>query len=214
MGNLIDCVTALLLITDLMLLGSSFLSSSIRIVALQGVAVGLLPLLMHEGGPLWRPIILSIAIMSLKGGVFPLVLSRVMREANVRREVEPFVGTTLSIIFGVLALVLSMWLASRLRLSAMIPRSLVIPSGLATMFIGLFVIVSRRKALTQVLGYIVMENGIYALGVALAGGVPLLVELGVLLDAFVAVFIMSIAAYHINREFDHLDVDQLDSLKD
>jgi hydrogenase-4 component E len=152
--------------------------------------------------------------MSLKGGVFPLVLSRVMRDANVRREVEPFVGSTLSIIFGVLAFVFSMWLASRLLLSAMIPGTLMIPSGLATMFIGLFVIVSRRKALTQVLGYIVMENGIYALGVALAGGIPLLVEFGVLLDAFVAVFIMSIAAYHVNREFDHLDVDQLDSLKD
>ena len=79
--------------------------------------------------------------------------------------------------------------------------------------VGLFLIVSRRKAITQVLGYIVAENGIYALGVALVGGVPLLVELGVLLDVFVAVFIMSIAAYHISREFDHIDVDQLDRLK-
>ena len=84
---------------------------------------------------------------------------------------------------------------------------------LATLLIGLFVIVSRRKAITQVLGYIVVENGIYALGVALVGDVPLLVELGVLLDVFVAVFIMSIAAYHISREFDHIDVDQLDRLK-
>jgi hydrogenase-4 component E len=90
---------------------------------------------------------------------------------------------------------------------------LTVPVGLATMLIGLFVIVSRRKAITQVLGYIVVENGIYAVGVALVGGVPLLVELGVLLDVFVAVFIMSIAAYHISREFDHIDVDQLDRLR-
>ena len=90
---------------------------------------------------------------------------------------------------------------------------LLTPAGLATLLIGLFVIVSRRKALTQVLGYIVVENGIYVVGVALVGGVPLLVELGVLMDIFVAVFIMSIAAYHISREFDDIDVDQLDKLR-
>ena len=213
MGNLIDGVTALLLITDLTLLGSSFLSSCIRVVALQGVAVGLLPLLMHERGPLWRPLLLGVAVMILKGGVFPFVLSRAMREADVRREVEPFVGATLSIVCGVLALMLSMWLAARLGLSGIAPGTLIVPAGLATMLIGLFVIASRRKAVTQVLGYIVMENGIFALGVALAGGIPLLVELGILLDAFVAVFIMSIATYHINREFDHIDVDQLNKLK-
>ena len=78
---------------------------------------------------------------------------------------------------------------------------------------GFFLMFNRRKAITQVLGYIVVENGIYAIGVALVGGVPLLVELGVLLDIFVAVFIMSIAAYHISREFDHIDVSQLDKLR-
>ena len=63
------------------------------------------------------------------------------------------------------------------------------------------------------LGYIVVENGIYTIGVTLVGGVPMLVELGVLMDVFVAVFIMSIAAYHISREFDHIDVDQLNQLR-
>jgi hydrogenase-4 component E len=90
---------------------------------------------------------------------------------------------------------------------------LLIPAGLATLLVGLFLIVSRRTAVTQVLGYLVVENGIYAVGVALVGGVPLLVELGVLMDIFVAVFIMSIAAYHISREFDHIDVGQLDRLR-
>jgi hydrogenase-4 component E len=104
---------------------------------------------------------------------------------------------------------------ARLDLSAGLPggSQLAIPVGLATVLIGLFLITSRRKAVTQVLGYIVVENGIYAIGVALVGGVPLLVELGVLLDVFVAVFIMSIAVHHISREFDHMDVDQLNELR-
>jgi hydrogenase-4 component E len=79
--------------------------------------------------------------------------------------------------------------------------------------VGLFLIISRKKAVSQVLGYLVMENGIYILGVSLVMEVPMLVELGVLLDAFVAVFVMCIATYHISREFDHIDVDQLDTLK-
>jgi hydrogenase-4 component E len=64
-----------------------------------------------------------------------------------------------------------------------------------------------------VVGYIVVENGTYTLGMAMVGGVPMLVELGVLMDVFVAVFIMSIATYHISREFEHMDVDQLNRLK-
>jgi hydrogenase-4 component E len=124
------------------------------------------------------------------------------------------VGFTVSIVAGVAALVFSLWVGSRLELPGPVPASsLMVPAGLATLLIGLFVIVSRRKAVSQVLGYIVIENGIYVVGVALVGGVPMLVELGVLMDAFVAVFIMSIAAYHISREFDHTDVDQLDTLK-
>ena len=87
------------------------------------------------------------------------------------------------------------------------------PSALFTVLAGLFVIVARRTALMQVLGFLVLENGIYTFGVGRAGDMPFLVELGVLLDLFVAVFVMGITIYHINREFDHIDTDRLDSLK-
>jgi hydrogenase-4 component E len=78
----------------------------------------------------------------------------------------------------------------------------------------LLLIVSRRKAVTQTLGYLAMENGIYAFGLAFAVEEPLLVEMGVLLDVFVAVFVMGIAIHHISREFDHIDTDRLSALKD
>ena len=158
---------------------------------------------------------LSAGGIAVKGAIFPWLLLRVLREAGVRREVEPFVGHTLSVLVGASSLVFALWVDARLHLPVplAVGSPLTVPVGLATLLIGLFVIVSRRKAVTQVLGYIVVENGIYAFGVALVGGVPLLVELGVLLDVFVAVFIMSIAAYHISREFDHIDVDQLDRLR-
>jgi len=79
--------------------------------------------------------------------------------------------------------------------------------------VGLFVIVTRRTAAKQVLGYLSMENGIYAFGMAFVREEPFLVGVGILLDAFMAVFVMGIAIFHINREFDHIEVDQLDTLK-
>jgi hydrogenase-4 component E len=125
------------------------------------------------------------------------------------------VSHTVSVVVGVAALVFSLWVDAKLALPAMFTAgsALVVPAGLTTLLVGLFVIVSRRKAVTQVVGYIVVENGTFILGMALVGGVPMLVELGVLMDVFVAVFIMSIATYHISREFDHMDVDQLSRLK-
>jgi len=212
-GAGVEAVLALLVITDLLFLGSSRLRSCVRVVAMQGIMVSVLPLLLHGGEGVARAWVLTAGGVVVKGMVFPLVLLRVLREAGVRREVEPFVGHTLSVLVGASALVFALWVEMQLHLPATAAGPLAVPVGLATMLIGLFVIVSRRKAITQVLGYIVVENGIYAVGVALVGGVPLLVELGVLLDVFVAVFIMSIAAYHISREFDHIDVDQLDRLR-
>ncbi len=83
-----------------------------------------------------------------------------------------------------------------------------------SIFAGLFLIVSRKRALSQVLGFLVLENGVYTFGVGLAPQSSLLVEAGVLLDVFVAVFVMGITIFHINREFDHINTDQMSQLKD
>ena len=86
-------------------------------------------------------------------------------------------------------------------------------SSIFLIFVGLFLMISRRNALMQVIGYLVLENGIFVFGVITVVGTPLLVELGVLLDAFVGVFVMGIAIYHITREFGSMDVDRLTELR-
>jgi hydrogenase-4 component E len=152
--------------------------------------------------------------VALKGVVFPWLLTKALRTANVRREVEPLVDYTLSVVIGLVILGGALWVGSRIALPVEAVRTkLVMPAAIATLASGLFLIISRRKALNQVLGYIVMENGIYTLGLVLMGGVHLLIELGVLLDVFVAVFVMGIAVNRISREFDHMDTDQLSTLK-
>jgi hydrogenase-4 component E len=213
-ARLIDPVLVALVITDLWLLGSSRMAACIRTAAAQGLLLGVLTIIVQED-PL-APHILLVASMStvLKAVVFPRLLGWALREAEVRREVEPIGGFTTSILLGVAALGVSLWLGSRLPLPVPVASDLVVPVALFTSLCGLLLILTRRKALSQVLGYLVLENGIYAFGVALALREPLVVELGVLLDVFVAVFVMGITIFQINRGFDHIDTDRLDELKD
>jgi hydrogenase-4 component E len=202
----------LVALVNLALLGSSRLLGCIRLAAVQGLAVGLLPLLIDPVFP--HALVLSFAIVMLKGYVFPRLLTKALREANVRREVEPLVDYTVSVVLGLVFLGFALWVGRRMHVpSETVRTTLMMPVAVATVASGIFLIISRRKALSQVQGYIVMENGIYTLGLGLMGGVHLLIEIGVLLDVFVAVFVMGIAINHISREFDHIDTDQLNSLK-
>jgi hydrogenase-4 component E len=208
-----DLILVLVVLTNLKLLGSSRLGASIRVVAAQGVMLGLLPVLAHVHELSLHFAALAVGTVALKGVVFPWLLFRALREAEVTREVEPYVGYITSILIGLAALAASFWLGGRLPVSTVEPASLLVPSALFSILAGLFLIVARKRAVNQVLGFLVLENGIYTFGVGIVVETPFLVELGVLLDAFVAVFVMGIAVYHINREFDHIEVDRLDRLK-
>ena len=88
------------------------------------------------------------------------------------------------------------------------------PTSLATLFTGFLLLISRRKAITQVVGYLILENGIFIFGILLAEAMPLMVEAGVLLDLLVGVFVMGIVIGQINREFSTLDTEQLSALKE
>jgi hydrogenase-4 component E len=202
-------------VVDFLLLGASRLASCIRLVAAQGVLLGLL--VVAEHGPWaspWRVWVLAIGTTAVKAVVFPYLLRRALREANVRHELEPFLGMVASMLVGVLAFVLALWLGARLPLPGGTASPLHVPVALFTMLVGFMLITSRRTALSQVLGYLVLENGVFAAGLALTDRAPLSVEIGILLDVFVAVFVMGIIIYHINREFDNIDTESLTALKD
>ncbi len=213
MNGLFEAILIFLILSDLLLLGSSRLRNAIRIVALQGVALGALPLLAH-GHVTWHAVLLGLGSAGIKGFVFPALLNRALRDTRANREIEPFVGFILSLLLGVGILALSFGAGARLPLPWEVPSTLLVPAGLFTVWTGLFLIMARRKAITQVLGYVVMESGIFTLGMVLVEAMPLLVELGILLDIFVAVFVMGIIVFQINREFDHIDSDQLSALRE
>jgi len=208
-----NLILVLVVLTNLKLLASSRLGASIRVVAAQGVVLGLLPVLAHVHELSLHFAAMAVGTIALKGVVFPWLLFRALREAEVTREVEPYVGYISSILVGVMVLAASFWLGGRLPVTTAGVSSLLVPSALFSILAGLFLIVARKRAVNQVLGFLVLENGIYTFGVGVVAETPFLVELGVLLDAFVAVFVMGIAVYHINREFDHIETDRLDRLK-
>ena len=209
----IEILMMLLILFDMALLGVSRLRTCITVSSLQGMLLGVFTVFGHTHGITLRILLIAAATFLLKGFVFPRLLRRSIREANAGNELEPYVGYSMSVIAGLVMLGAALWLGARLPLSSAIGIPLVVPAALTTFFTGLFLIIARKNALTQCLGYIILENGIYVIGVAAVVEIPVLVELGILLDASVAVLVMGVAIYHINREFDHNETDRLDTLK-
>jgi hydrogenase-4 component E len=208
-----DAAAVLLVLSGLALLGTGRIGAGIRLVAMQGTLLAVIAIAgQGELATAWS-FTLAGATLLLKGAVFPRLLERARREARVVEELEPFVSYQFSLTSGVALLAVAVWLSHRLAVPAP-AESLNLTVGLFLIFSGLFILVSRRLALGQVLGYIVLENGIALFGLTVAGREPLLIELGILLDVFVAVFVMGIAITHINREFDHIEVDRLTALRD
>lgn len=212
MERLADLLLLLVLLFGFLILGTTRLTTCIRAVAVQGGLLGLLPLVLH---PQWSVHTLGLAAGTIlvKAIVLPWFLIWAIREAAVRREVEPRVGYVASLVLGILAVAVAGAVATRLPVPGA-HSVLLVTTSLACVIMGLQVLATRAKALIQVVGYLMLENGIYVFGLTSLDRVPFLVEVGVLLDVFVGVFIMGIVVFHINREFDSLDSARLTELRD
>lgn len=209
-----NTLSGLLIISCLLLFGSSRLKVSIRIMAVQGMISGLVPFIHTAGNTDAMVWLIGLSGIVFKGIVLPWLLFLVVRRSAIRREIEPFIGFNLSILAGIGMLALSSWLALHLLSAGGGLDPVLLSAALFMVLTGLFLIISRRKAITQVMGYLVMENGIYTLGIGVGSELQSIVELGILLDVSVGVFLMGIMLFHINREFNHIDADQLGELGD
>lgn len=215
MNMAIDLVLTAFLGICLMLSASSRLVHCIRLVALQGILLGVLPLLMWNwgsslpGAEIWGAAFVNIMV---KGVLLPILLVRAMHKAGVKRELEPLAGYSWSLLIVSAAGALALWLSRSLNIPGV--SVLAVPAAAVTVFTGLFIIISRRKALTQSLGFLAFENGIALFGCAMHLEYGFFVELGILLDVLVLVFVMGIAVFQISREFEHIDADRLNLLTD
>ncbi len=213
MNELLNALFVVILTLNLFSLASGRLLSNIRIVAAQGVLLGILPFLV-EGEIGFTVLLSSFAAISLKGFVIPGIMTKALRDVRIKREVEPLIGLMPSTILGAIVTALVFLVFSRYRAAGQDAVSFVIPTAIATILAGFILLTTRYKALSQVLGYLVLENGIYIFSLLLLEGIPFVVEMGMLLDLFVSVFIVSIITNHINRAFSSLDTRVLVSLRE
>ncbi len=213
MTEILNALLMIMLVLNLFALASSRIVTVIRIVAVQGVVLGIIPILMHE--TLTLPVIVAAAAaITVKGALIPGIMLRALRDAQIKREEEPLIGFLPSIILGAVATAATLLLFGPVPLVGQPPGLLIIPTSIATLLVGFILLTTRFKAISQVLGYLVLENGIFVFSLLLIEAIPLVIEMGMLLDLFVAIFVISIITNHINRAFSSLDTRKLVSLKE
>jgi len=213
-----EIILAVLLLIDLALVASSRMLHCIHLAALHGLLIGLFPLAMwdfqHNGIPTLGVLLVALIGGVIKGALLPRLLRHAMDHAKVRRELEPLVGYagSLAIVLALSALAFYLWIRTGVAPAG--TPVLAAPVAFTTMISGLFIVMARKKALTQVVGFLIFENGITVFGLGMAVECGLLVELGILLDVLVLVFVMGIAMFHISREFSHIDANELTHLNE
>jgi hydrogenase-4 component E len=207
----VEALLILVMLVNLFVLGTSRVRAVIHGSAIQGALLGALILALHHGV---RGVAFGLAAIAIKAVVIPGLLHRAMREVVIRREVEPFIGFGTSLVLGAVATALALLFSMGLPLAPEHRGSLLVPAAIATVLTGFLVLTTRRKAITQVVGYLVLENGVFVMGLTLVDAMPFFVELGVLLDLVVAIFVLGIMIHHINRQFSSLDTTHLSRLRE
>lgn len=213
MVQFLDPLLIMALALNFVALGVSRIGAVIKAVALQGLFLGLIPLFIHSEIGIRGFVLMGVTI-ALKGVVIPAFLVHAMRGVNIQQEVRPVVNFMSSLLLGAIGTGLAIAFSHTLPLADEHTNSLLVPVALSTVWAGFLMLTTRKRAINQVLGYLLLENGIFLFGLLLLDAIPFLVEVGVLLDLFTAVFVMGIIIYHISREFPSISTEHLSELKE
>lgn len=216
--TLMDSLLVLVLLLNFHCLITTRLPALIAAVGWQGALLGLCYPLVHGGGHgVWitlRVLLLTAAFVVVKGWVIPRMLLQAMRDAELRWQIVGLIGLVPSLLLGAVGTALAIWFAQSMPLDAQDASHLVVPASLSTAWTGLLILTARRRAVTQVLGYLLLENGIFIFGLLLVEALPLMVELGALLDLFVGVVVMGIILHHVSRTVPTAEHASLTSLRE
>ncbi len=210
---MLDLLIIIVVLSNLRLLATSRLESLIAWTGIQGMVLGVFALLSRWIHLTPDVIVVGLTAFVFKGIVFPLLLFRITKAVRANREADPYVGFIASTLIGLLAFIVCLWLGTRLPIPGNDMSKLVLPATLFSIFCGQFLIISRKNAISQVMGFLVMENGAFMLGVGTLYYAPFLVEIGALLDILVAVLIWSVLIRFMNRAFGNINTHELSHLK-
>jgi hydrogenase-4 component E len=212
-SNLITLLAALMLVLQLLLAVQSMLVTNIRLFALQSLLLAAIAAVVASAYGAWH--VYVVALLTVIGKVFflPWLLERLVRQIKIEQEVRPFVNMPGSMLIcgglTILAYAVVRPVTSLQRLG-----SSTLAVAVALLLTGFFLMINRRKAITQVLALLTVENGVMLAAIALTTyGMPLVVELGVFFDVLVAVMVLGILVYRIRESFDSMDTSKLNQLK-
>jgi hydrogenase-4 component E len=184
----------------------------IKVLAFQGVLLFVIVFYqLSEINPINLALILLETIV-FKSIAVPAFLSYVIKRNRITREAEPFVPNFVSLLIVTLIVLITILLSSTIEDTNINKLSFVV--ALSTLFTGLYIITSRRKIITHVMGYLIIENGVFVFSLAIGNEMPMLVNLGIMLDIFASVLILGIFLNKIGDVFKTVDVDELSNLKD
>ncbi len=211
--NPVDTILSLVLLSVLFSFGSSRLPGLIIVVGFQGIVASIVPLFIgHDisaGG-----MVFTFATLLIRGIIIPLAIYIAIKRVAIRREVEPIISYHASILCGLGLIVAVTYISRQLNLPSIKDYTLLIPTAMALLVAGMFLLMARRNAIAMVLGYIMMENGIYLVGTSFSVRARHIVEFGILLDVLAGVMIMAIILQNIKRTFDDVDTALLRTLKE
>lgn len=213
--QLIDVAAGTMLLTAVLVLWRRELSVIIRVYALQGAALaGVVTVLAVDQASMELGAV-AVGVLVLRAGVLPAVLRRALAAAGPERRVtRPLVNVAASLLAAAALTLLAFAVSRPLVDLAPSAATRAVPVGFAVLLIGFFVLVTRRRALSQVIGFLLMDNGITTVGFLTTAGIGLVVELGVSLDILLAVLVLGVLTGWMQAAFGDTDLDELRELHD
>ncbi len=192
----------------------SSLRSLIRVVAAQGAALGVVALVLGVHRRDTGLIATAAVVLGVKGVAMPLLLTRAGAGGVLGRESRPLVNVPASLVASAVLIVVAFTSARGVARFVGTTAGALVPVGVATLLIGFFVLVARRRPLSQMVGLLLVDNGIALVAFLCTAGVPFLIELGVSLDVLLGVVVLMVLAQHLRIEFGDLELDELQELHD
>jgi len=210
-SNIMQLFIALILVSTFMILGSTRLYSCVRAFGIQSFLLACVATVVGISTGKIDLYIVALLTLIIKAAVIPYIFIYIIHEIKVKREIDLYVGISPSLIIGGILVVISYYLIRSISVITEL-SSFALSASMSLVSIGLFIMISRKKAIMQMLGILIMENGLFLGAISLTNGMPLLVELGIFFDVLIGVLIMGILIFRINKTFETIDTDMLKNL--
>jgi hydrogenase-4 component E len=211
--TLVDLASGGLLLVTVLIVWRRDAVPMVRLLALQGAFLGAIPVLSGIRESDVQLVAVGVAVAALRGVVFPRLIAA-RRGASSGTERFPLVNTTAALLVTAGLTVVAFVIARPLVAVDSSPTTRAVPVGFAVVLIGVFLLVSRRRAVTQIAGFVVLDNGIDAVAFLATSGVPVVVELGASLDVLLALVILGVLTGRMHAKFGGTDLDDLRQLRD